>query len=39
MDYLYIHTNYHSRGVNAKNLLLGQEIYLKLGYIGVVNRS
>ena len=27
------------KGVNAKSLLLGQEISLKLGYIGIINRS
>jgi hypothetical protein len=27
------------RGTNAKNMILGKEISLKLGYVGVKNRS
>lgn len=27
------------RGTNAKNMLLGKEVNLKLGYVGVKNRS
>lgn len=27
------------KGTNAKNILLGKEIPLNLGYVGVVNRT
>ena len=27
------------RGTNAKNMLLGKEVQLKLGYVGCKNRS
>ena len=27
------------RGTNAKNMLLGKDVHLKLGFVGVRNRS
>lgn len=35
----WIQLDIMDRGTDARNLLLGKVIHLKLGYIGVVNRS